>query len=458
MPHTGSSGASGGDPVTPGDVYISSAVTIKGVPEAAASNLRGRELDFLSLFVSTLLTKKYSGEDSSPYEFNPDLTNSNRVPEKELDAHISFSQAYSDSLTDFVHPWVYPYKGKTYLHLENKSKRVLLRRDKSKKKAQLLKLVNITPSAVPFEIQIRSNDPPEIRFPTDLQVDYILYYLAKVGYSSPADAARIQKAFQDVYIYLFSPTVSTADDDVADVGSLEINFTPPVQIGVNDKNCGGYTIPGSDKRTAIAVLHDKVECLAALINDISSNPITGSIFPQYVAYDHGLVPDLESESDIQSLPPEPVNWRDWYLTPANNPTATRNNSDGPGPYGADNDMIRNLQNWVNQGKVLVFKSPLGAGTLSIYLTGFPFANQLLPGQSNEEYPEANDGAFIRLCNGNNPYDAMVNPHNGNSAYDDRFIFYDKYYRVLANITPGESVRVTWCASQATPGWISIVGT
>lgn len=447
MPHTaGTSGQSGGNPVTPGDVYISSSITIKGVPDAAANNVKEKLHDFLELFIPTLLTKKYTGRENNPYPLNPDTDISNsRVPDIELGDKISFSQYY-----DFIYPHEAPFKGKTYLHLENKSKRVLLRRDKSKKKIPLLKL-DIAPTPIPFEIQIRSNNSAFLA-PRDIQVDFILFYLAKVGYAAENDAERIRTAFKEVYIYFYPGAAAEVDD----LGSLEINFTAPVQIGVNDRNCGGYTIPGSDKRTAIAVLHDKVECLAALINDISSNPITGPILPQYVAYDHGLVTDLEDADLLEGLPTTPVDWNTWYGTAANNPTS---------PLGSFNDMTgpnksnTNLKNWVAMGKVLVFRSPLGAGTLSIYLSGFPFTEQIEPGQFDENnYPEAKDGAFIRLCNGNNPYDARVNEYNGNSAYDDRFIFYDQYYRVLANITPGESVRVTWCATQATPGWISIVGT
>lgn len=472
MPHTaGTSGPTSGTSVDPGDSYISSAIDIKGVTLKVASVLGDDMLGFLRLFIPTLLTQKYKGDKAPVEQFNPTLTNTSRVPEIQLEDNISFSQ-----LTDSVYPYKAPFKGQTYLHLENNSKRVLLRRDKLKRNAPLLQLENITRNgSIPFEIQIRSNTRPKAEFPDTRQVDYMLYYLAKVGYAASIDSDRIKRAFQEVYIYFFATTSAAnpapigdpLDVSDANIAGLQINFTPPVQIGVNDKNCGGYEIPGSDKRTAIAVLHDKVQCIAALIHDLSSNPVvTGPILPQYVAYDHGLVGDLGLQTDVESLPKEPVDWLAWYKTPGNNPTTNETNKsagDLP-PWGEPNDMTgpdgtsKNLREWVMQGKVLVFKSPLGAGTLSIYLSEFPFTEQesILPVGS--DYADAKDGVFIRLCNGNNPYNAAVNPHNGNSAYDDRFIFFDKYYRVLANITPGESVRVTWCSTQPTPGWISIVGT
>ena len=418
----GSSGSSGGNSAA-GDVFISSSIEIKNIPSSfavtATDNLR-----FISYFITLLLSKSFTA--TSPSTFNPDAA---------IADHITFTQ-----YTDFMHPD--PAKpGKLSGNNDGYFARqipLLMRKDKLKNKVPLRFAPPILPT--PFEIQIRSSSGPTT-YANDKQVDYMLYYLAKVGYND--DIARVRNAFNLTYINIMGVTSVPWTD--TDINSLIIYFTPPVQIGVNVSSCSGYNVPGSDKRTAIAVLHDRVECIQAVINDISGVTSFQALMPQYVAYDHGLGP--LNNPDV--FPTTPVDWKAWYNNAPNNPNDT-----------PANDMtFTNLNSWVTDGKVLIFESPLGSGTLSIYLSGFPFASQEITGSNDgNNNPEAKDGTYIRLCNGNNPYNTLMNPNNGISAYDDRFIFYDRHYRVLANITPGESVRVTWCSSLPTPGWISIVGT
>jgi hypothetical protein len=445
---TGSTGSSGGT-AAPGDVYISSSIDVSGYPVNPlfpAMSL-GDLQNFLGLFIPVLLSKSFAGSSTPLNIPTPNDDTGDFIPEIELLRNISFTQ-----YTDFAHPDANRITATTYRLSNNTAgKRIILRRDKSKKlKAHITPTtVSFTPvGGVPFEIQIRqganptdpATNPNPNGFPTTPQVDFLLYYLAKVGYFD--DITRVRNAFRQAYNALTNGTQMSA----ADVANIEIRFTPPVQIGINDKNCGGYSIPGSDKRTAIAVLHDRVECLQAAIYDMSGG-VAGPILPQYVAYDHGLG-DL---NDTLHFPNTPVTWSDWYALDANNPFKT-----------SLNDMVANLSSWVVDGKVLVFASPLGSGTLSIFLSdgtkGFPYSEQETNVQDDNGNPSPKDGVYIRLCNGNNPYNVNVNQNNGITAYDDRFIFYDKYYRVLANLTPGESVRVTWCSSQPVPGWISIVGT
>jgi len=419
----GSSGSSGGNSAA-GDVYISSSLEIKNIPNSFDVTAADK-LKFISYFISLLLSKSFTATSLS--SFNPDAA---------IADQITFTQ-----YTDFMHPD--PEKpgflsGNNNGYFAGKIP-LLMRKDKLKSKIPLRFAPPILPT--PFEIQIRSSSGVGT-FANDRQVDYILYYLAKVGYND--DKARVRNAFNLSYKNIMGVTTVPWTD--AQIDSLIIYFTSPVQIGVNVSSCSGYNVPGSDKRTAIAVLHDRVECIQAVINDISGVTAFQALMPQYVAYDHGLGPLNAPEE----FPNTPVDWRTWYNNSPNNPVDT-----------PANDMMSgtNLRNWVTDGKVLIFESPLGSGTLSIYLSGFPFASQEITGSNDgNSNPEAKDGTYIRLCNGNNPYNNTINPNNGISAYDDRFIFYDKYYRVLANITPGESVRVTWCASLPTPGWISIVGT
>lgn len=450
---SGPSGPSGGNPAPPGNVYISSAIDIKGVPDAVATVLSTQLTAFLAIFVPVLLSKSFRKTGGSFPNLNIDGadTNYDPMPELEIGTNISFTQIY----TDVAHP--YPGSPKTKYRLDNGGKRILLRRDKSKRPAPLLALTHITSSGpLPFEIQIRSSSGGG--FATTAQVDYILYYLAKVGYFD--DKLRIQTAFYNVYVSGgFDPSAPSIT--MADLVDLEITFTPPVQIGINDQKCNGYSIPGSDKRTAIAVLHDRVECLHSLIQDITPGSATMKpILTQYVAYDHGLIGDLSDAGQLSNLPKTPVDWYSWYATDnqlvVNPPARWTVNANNPTAVVAND--LKNLSKWVSDGNVLVFASPLGAGTLSIFLTGFPFSDQETSSLDDADNKAPKDGAYIRLCNGNNPYSVEVNATNGISAYDDRFIFYDKYYRVLANLTPGESVRVTWCASQPIPAWISIVGT
>jgi hypothetical protein len=446
---TGGSGASGGSGAAhPGDVYISSSIDISGVP-LNMFVLSGTDYyNFMQTFIAVLLSQSYVKTGTSW----PPVGVTEEMPEAKIINNISFTQ-----YTDFIHndpnkpAWKNSNQTGYFI-----SKTLLLKKGKKNLK-NAPTTETITPDGgLPFEIQIRNhNDPVDTNtntslltsVPTIQQVDYMLYYLAKVGYRSPADLLRIQNAFISSYKYIKQIDISPTWLTINNLKDLIIYFTPPVQIGINTANCSGYNIPGSDKRTAIAVLHDRVECIESVINGI--NVTTTGLFPQYVAYDHGLG-DLTKQTSIDNFPSTPVDWRTWYLDNKNNPSSTE---------GRNNSMPTNLVTWLKEGKVLIFKSPLGAGTLSIYFADFPVSIDEVSGSDDgNNNLEPKDGTYLRLCNGNNPYDVRINENNGGSAYDDRFIFYDKYYRVLANITPGESVRVTWCASLPQPSWVSIVGT